>query len=459
MGEIKAMSKIFSGDCLFVMKHDIPTGSIDMVYLDPPFFTGQIQRGEIDWKPGAMEISFEDSKKFWGAKGHDDAPGWIKHIATKRPEFASYLWYMMERLQECHDILKNTGSIYLHCDYRAVHYLKMVMDEVFGVDRFLNEIIWCYKKWPLNSKKLQTEHQTILHYSKNKKYKSNKARVNDKPETAKFKDEHIWYWNATNKTILVYRREEFEKLKETSNLVIPGGKYKGESIDDWKINYVREGQALTDVWRDIPTLLMNEKEKLGYPTQKPLALLTRIIEISTDPGDLILDPFCGCATAIVAAQKLNRNWIGIDISQEACIVMKRRFETVFNISPTIIERQLNKVLRQKDENPIRYGTRFEKWVNEFYSAKKPSPDRGVDGITPEGVAIQTKTHIVDYHHIDSFVGAAKRHPDHSIKKPIKKLMFVSSEYFTPNAKQRIFQLELEGIDLHLITLRSLLGDE
>jgi len=134
----------YHGDCLFVLKHDIAPESIDLIYLDPPFFTGKIQKGQ--WRPEAMEVSFQDSKKFWKEKGVSvHAPHWLKYIAIQRPDFASYIYYMMLRLQACHDVLRKTGSIYLHCDWKASHYLKMIMDEIFGYKNFQNEIIWGYK--------------------------------------------------------------------------------------------------------------------------------------------------------------------------------------------------------------------------------------------------------------------------------------------------------------------------
>ena len=133
----------YHGDCLFVLRHDIPHESIDLIYLDPPFFTGKIQKGK--WRPEAMEVSYQDSKRFWKEKGiASHAPEWLKHIAVERPDFASYIFYMRERLNACKSTLKKTGSIYLHCDWRASSYLRMVMDEVFGYKNFQNEIIWQY---------------------------------------------------------------------------------------------------------------------------------------------------------------------------------------------------------------------------------------------------------------------------------------------------------------------------
>ena len=165
------MNTFYHGDCLFVLKHDIPPESVDLIYLDPPFFTGKIQTGQ--WRPDAMEVSFEDSRKFWKEKGISiQAPIWLKHIAIKRPDFASYLYYMMGRLQECHKVLKNTGSIYLHCDWRASHYLKMLMDEIFGDNNFRNEIIWHYSGWnKILSNSFESRSDSILFYARSKDQK------------------------------------------------------------------------------------------------------------------------------------------------------------------------------------------------------------------------------------------------------------------------------------------------
>ena len=186
------MNVFYHGDCLFVLRHDVPPDSIDLIYLDPPFFTGKVQKGK--WQPGAMEVSFEDSRKFWKEKGISiHAPNWLKHIAVKRPDFASYLHYMMQRLEACHKALKKTGSIYLHCDPRASHYLKMVMDEIIGYDKFRNEIAWCYE---LGGRVSQAaygrRHDIILFYTKGDKYIFNWEDIADEwtPEgIAKFKYE------------------------------------------------------------------------------------------------------------------------------------------------------------------------------------------------------------------------------------------------------------------------------
>ena len=165
------VSTFYHGDCLFVMTHDIPSQSVDLIYLDPPFFTGRIQIGR--WRPDAMEVTYEDSKQFWGEKANvmrDKAPEWLTHIALTRPDFASYLFYMMERLQACHRVLKLTGSIYLHCDPRASHYLKMVMDELVGQENLLSEIIWKRTSAHSSAKRWGPNFDSILFYSKSKEY-------------------------------------------------------------------------------------------------------------------------------------------------------------------------------------------------------------------------------------------------------------------------------------------------
>ncbi|MEE9302282.1 MAG: site-specific DNA-methyltransferase, partial [Thiotrichaceae bacterium] len=169
------MNTFYHGDCLFIMNHDIEPNSIDLIYLDPPFFTGKIQKGIAKWQPGAMEVSYEDSKRFWGDTEKVNtmrlkAPEWLKTIAYKRPDFTSYLYYMMERLETCNRVLKSTGSIYLHCDEKASHYLKMIMDEIFGYDNFRNEVVWHYRRWTAEASKFQKMHDTILFYSKSSQY-------------------------------------------------------------------------------------------------------------------------------------------------------------------------------------------------------------------------------------------------------------------------------------------------
>lgn len=413
------MNTFYHGDCLFVLRHDIPPESVDLIYLDPPFFTGKIQKGK--WQPGAMEVSFEDSKRFWKEKGVSElAPEWMKHIAIKRPDFASYLYYMMERLQACHKVLKKTGSIYLHCDYRASHYLKMIMDEIFGHENFRNEIIWCYAGGGIPKRDFPRKHDTILRYTKSDDYF--------------FNTEYRPYSEGT-----IQRGRTKVKGKYAEK----GLRVEGTPVNDW--------------WIDIsPIHSPTDYEKVGYPTQKPEALLERIIKASSNEGDLVLDPFCGCGTTVIVAHKLNRRWIGIDIDTSerkrgdlptAFSVIKNRSGELFERS-RYVSRDLKEVLEMGNKE-------FEEWVNEFYGANKPYPDKGVDGITKDGIPIQVKTSRIGYKVLSQFITDAKYHP--SALKPVTKVIVVSQIGFDNGARQRKFEIETaEGIDICLTTPEDML---
>ncbi len=392
------------------MRHDILQRGIkaDLIYLDPPFFTGKVQKGT--WQPEAMEVSYEDSKRFWGTKGAYGAPTWIKEVGVKRPAFASYLEYMRKRLELCERVLKNTGTIYVHCDYRASHYLKMVMDGIFGSENFRNEIIYCYSGGGIPKRDFPRKHDTIFRYSKSKKYVYNPV--------------YRPYTKGTQERGRTKVKGKHAKLRP-------------------------EGTPVTDWWTDVKYIHSpTDKEKLGYPTQKSEELLNRIIKVSSNEGDLILDPFCGCGTAIISAEKLGRRWIGIDINSDACSVMVKRFEDNVDFTPELNIRIFEEVEKL---NP----KQFENWVNEFYQAKKPSPDRGVDGITERGIPIQTKTAIVKYNIVSQFLNDMRYHPD--VPKPVKQGIIVSQKGFDESAIARVFQIkERDKIDIKLVIPEDLL---
>ena len=409
------MNTFYHGDCLFVLRHDIPKESVDLIYLDPPFFTGKVQKGTKKWQPGAMELSFEDSKRFWSEKAdemREKSPAWLRHIAIKRPDFASYVWYMMERLDACHKVLKKTGSIYLHCDYRASHYLKMVMDEIFGDDKFRNEIVWHYTSGGVSKRRFAKKHDILFFYSKSDQYYFEQQKYKRFLDKSKGYDPRIEYF-----------KDE-------------------ESGRDYRVN------IMPDVWTDIGIISPNSFERFGYPTQKPEALLERIIKASSNEGDLVLDPFCGCGTAVIVASKLNRRFIGIDIHPTAFEVIKNRGHELFAES-RYISRDLDEVLTIDPRQ-------FEGWVNEYYKATKPHPDRGVDGITHEGIPIQVKTFQIKYDTIDKLLSSSKFHP--LVPKPIKKLIFVSQVGFDDGARKRKFEIETtEAIEVDLITPKEMLS--
>jgi len=439
----------YHGDCLFVMRHDIPEESIDLIYLDPPFFTGKIQKSknhnkaceEHDWNPGAMQISYDDSKRFWKEKGiHEQAPEWLKHIALQRPDFASYLYYMMERLQECYRVLKPTGSIYLHCDWRASHYLKMIMDEIFGYEKFQREIIWDTS--PLNIAGFKTQarnwiraHDTIFFYTKdrnldnctfNKQWKDRYKKEDYIKKYYKYRDEKGIYRLKGNKKI--YLNED-------------------------------KGEPVSDVWKDILSFnyVVAARQSVGYPTQKPEALLERIIKASSNEGDIVLDPFCGCGTTVVVAHKLNREWIGIDINNVAIEVIKKRCSQLKLDKPlkySIVERTLEGVKEIINSKSKTKGLEFENWVNEFFSAKKPT-DKGIDGITPDGIPIQVKTYKINDTIVNGFYGQALMHRD--VPKPLKVIRLVSGEGYTESAMQAKFEIESKwNVKVELLTPEDLL---
>lgn len=389
---------IYCGDCLFVLGHDIPPRSIDLIYLDPPFFTGKIQKGTV-WNPEAMEVSFEDSKRFWSEKHYYGAPAWMKMIGDKRPDFAAYLYYMQQRLDLCKRVLKDTGLIYLHCDNRASHYLKMVMDTIFGDEHFRNEIVWCYAGGGIPKKDFPNKHDIVFRYSKTNSY---------------------------------FYRPEYRKYSE-GTVKVGGGRHSltsgGEKLD------LNRGTPINDWWADFPKLTSYQEEWLGYPTQKPPKLLERIINTSSNEGDLVLDPFCGCGTTIAEAEHLKRKWIGIDKSYDACrVIQQQQFVKKFNFEPPIVPRTFSGVMQLNERE-------FEGWVNDFYDATKPMPDFGVDGITKEGIAIQSKAYAkpISYDLIDKFLNAAKYHD--KVSKPVKELIMVSQSGFDEKARARVFKIK------------------
>lgn len=416
----------YHGDCLAVLSHDIESQSIDLIYLDPPFFTGKVQKGTVKanaWIPEAMEVSYEDSKTFWKEQGYaTHAPLWLKEIGRFRPDFASYLYYMRLRLQQCYRVLKQTGSIYLHCDEKASHYLKMVMDEIFDWENFRNELVWCYKGGNATNK-FRKKHDVILFYTKSGKYTFNSDAI---------------------------RIPYSEKIQAIAQTDSDGRRYyKTGQNESGKVYLHPNGQLPYDWWDDIPSSTASHgSEMLGYPTQKPLALLERIINASSRINDIALDPFCGCGTAVVAAQKTGRRWIGVDASIQAIHATQSRCNQLPNnlgrglIENPIVIRDLQTVKQLK---PLE----FEGWVNEYYGATKPSPDRGVDGITPDGIPIQTKTFTVKYDVLSQFNTDVRVHP--FVPKPITRTIVVSQVGFDDSARMQQDVLRGEGLVVDLVT--------
>jgi site-specific DNA-methyltransferase (adenine-specific) len=266
---------VFHGDSIsHLLKID--SASIQLVYLDPPFFTQKTH--SLRTRDNSTEYAFEDR---WGS-------------------LAEYLAFMRQVLFHCKRVLKENGTLFLHCDKSASHHLRLLLDEMFGADNFQSEIIWSYRRWSNSKKGLLNAHQTIYFYSKTADFKFNTIYSDYSPTT------------NVDQILQARARNEFGKSV-----------YRRDRNGDVVMNSEKQGVPLSDVW-NIPFLNPKAKERVGYPTQKPILLLERIIEIVTDEHDCVLDPFCGSGTTLVAAHILGRDYIGIDISEEAVKLSEAR---------------------------------------------------------------------------------------------------------------------------------------
>ena len=361
---------LYHGDCLAVM-NGWEAGCIDLIYLDPPFNSdanynilfGKDQAGKPRDEP-AQFTAFKDTW-FWGkaanrrveeisrATAHP-AHRAIKGLAEMIPEtgMLAYLVYMAERIAAMHRVLKDTGSIYLHCDPTASHYLKTVLDCVFGGKNFRNEIVWCYTG-PNNSKKrFQRKHDTIFFYNKtpSSKFYADAVRVPYKTKNPL----HLGrgFGNPT--------ADDVEKLKKQ----------------------LSKGKVPTSWWADgyMTNISAWRKELLGYPTQKPLALAERIIKASSVEGDIVLDPFCGCGTTAEAAYKLGRKLIGIDISPYVITrVCRDRLKHAEGISIQGLPTDMDSTREMAEADRFL----FEQWavttLPGFEPNDKQTGDGGIDG--------------------------------------------------------------------------------
>lgn len=284
------------------------SASVDLIYLDPPFNSKADYAAPIGSK--AAGAAFKDT---WTLRDVDvewidlmagrHPALWRVLLAAMTPSDKSYLVYMAVRLLELHRLLKPSGLLYLHCDPTMSHYLKLVCDAIFGRDQFRNEIIWCYAGGGIPKRDFPRKHDVILRYSKTGSYSY----------------------------APVYRPYSAGTVQRGRTAV--KGKYHDKGLHP-------EGTPTNDWWIDVPKITSpTDPEKLGYPTQKPLALLRRIITASSSPADVVFDPFCGCATTLVAADDLQRSWVGIDISKKAAHLVVQRIEERQGLFRDIIHRE------------------------------------------------------------------------------------------------------------------------
>ena len=305
---------LFIADNLDIMR-GIDSNTIDLIYLDPPFNTKKNYKAPIGTP--AEGASFKD---IW--TDEDVKDGWYSVVAEDYPyihqviqaaqhtydhSMMIYLMAMSIRLFEMHRLLTDKGSIYLHCDPTASHYLKLIMDAIYGKNNFRNEIVWHYQAGTKPKTAFGHKHDIVIWYSKSRK------------------------WTHNRQGQPVQNPERYTETDENGRKYLWGGNWDKTLKRGTKKYYLDDGKACDDVWTwlsepEFNSLNSQSKERTGYPTQKPLALLERIIKASSNENDVILDPFCGCATACVAAEKLRRQWIGIDISPAAEVITKLRLD-------------------------------------------------------------------------------------------------------------------------------------
>ena len=294
---------LFTNDNLYILS-GMNSESVDLIYLDPPFNSKRIYAAPLGSKAqgtGFIDIwKWQDVNEYYLEKLVNDYPELVDFIKSIKKihsnAMKAYITYMTQRLIELHRVLKKTGSIYLHCDPTASHYLKVMMDGIFGHDNFRNEVVWCYKGPSASKKDFSRKHDIILRYSKG--------------DVAYFSTDSIKI-PYDEKTL---KRRAYGESKKGG---IP---FKGKELQEYE-----KGRNPYDWWDDIPSGgQISRNELLGYPTQKPIKLLSRIIKASSNAGDIVLDPFCGCATTCVAAQELGRKWIGIDIEEPAAELLVER---------------------------------------------------------------------------------------------------------------------------------------
>ena len=417
------MNKLYYGDCLTIMR-EMESQSVDLIYLDPPFNsnrtynaiykdeTGRSLPDQIEafcdlWTldeererairnmPLLMRKAgiADETVEFWRL--------WMSALRGSQPKLLAYLSYMVQRLVMMKGLLRPTGSIYLHCDTTASHYIKVMMDGIFGHENFRNEIVWKRFNFHADAKRFGRVTDRLLFYSASPNYRFETQRT---PYKQSYIDSHFRKIDAAGKRFQLsdlnppagrgpvyefhgvtkpwrYTEEKMRELEAQGLIYV--SKRSGPRLKRYLADL--PGEAVTELWTDVFPINSQAKERMGYDTQKPLALLKRIIKASTKKGDLVLDPFCGCATTLEAAQTLGRDWIGIDIAIHAVkrVAKKRLGErcklvegTDFTISGVPRNLEGVKDLWERDKY------HFQKWAVEEvdgFVTTKCTADGGIDG--------------------------------------------------------------------------------
>ena len=429
------MNRLYYGDCLTIMQ-DMALGSVDLIYLDPPFNSNRAYNAIYKDETGRplpdqieafcdtwtldeeQERAIRQMPVLMREAGIDDEVAefwrlWMNALRRTNPNLLAYLSYMTQRLLPMRGILKPTGTIYLHCDPTASHYIKAMMDAIFGHENFRNEIVWKRTTTHSDSKTWSRVSDSILFYSKGKQFTWNTPHEPHSDEYIASKYRHddgdgrrytldnmtspnprpnmMYEWRGFSSPIKGWRysQETMSGLEEEGRIWYP---QHGDGAFDTKRRprlkrYLDEmkGGVMGNVWTDISPINSQAKERLGYATQKPLVLLERIIAASSDPGDTVFDPFCGCATTLEAAHKLGRQWIGIDVAIHAVKrVAKVRLEDRLGLQEGVdfkIE-GVPQTLEGARDLWTRDKYHFQKWAIEQvdgFATTRRTGDGGIDG--------------------------------------------------------------------------------
>jgi site-specific DNA-methyltransferase (adenine-specific) len=427
------LKKLYFGDNLTILRDEIPDESVDLIYLDPPFNSKRdynlLFKTPKGHESDAQITAFEDTWH-WGPQARDEFRELMKCGNTDVAEMMealrkflgendlmAYLTIMANRLLEMRRVLRPTGSLYLHCDPTASHYLKVVLDGVFGKENYRNEIIWKRTTTHSDSRTWSRVNDSIFFYTKgdtftwnvprephSADYVSDKYRYDDGDGRGLYRLDNITSPNPRPNMMYEWKgfpfpdkgwrfeRNTMEQMDLKGLIWYP--RHKDGSLDTSKRPQVKrylnemDGGVMGTVWADISPINSQAVERLGYPTQKPLALLERIITASSNDGDLVLDPFCGCGTALDAAEKLKRSWIGIDITHLAVSLIEKRLKQrypalrdkgSFEVHGVPHDFDSARDLAERDKH------QFQLWACSLvgvqpYKGGKKGADQGVDGL-------------------------------------------------------------------------------
>ncbi len=457
---------LYYGDNLDILRRYIADESVDLVYLDPPFNsnasynvlfnerTGEESPAQIKAFTDTWEWTQETERTYeQDIILHPGTPSAVKDMMAAFRQFIgrnammAYLVMMTPRLVELRRALKPTGSLYLHCDPTASHYLKIVLDTVFGKDNFRNEVTWQRTGAHSDARRYGSVSDHLLFFTRSKQWTWNEQHTPYSDEYVKERYRYDdgdgrLYWRNTmtapshgrpvtamwfrgvereppSGTMWRFTQEQIDELEKRGRIYYSssGMPYVKSYLDE------RKGRPLQNIWTDVP-MSKSGYERLGYPTQKPLALLERIIEASSNEGDVVLDPFCGCGTAVAAAEKLKRQWIGIDLTHLAVALMKSRLKTAFGLEPG---RDYEVVGEPQDAGSARALWEQDPYQFQFWAVSllqgQPQPDQkkgadgGIDGVlhfidgpkrTAHRIIIQVKGGNVSVSQVRDLKGVVER---------------------------------------------------